>query len=125
MGFLKSHLSGEDTPQARRPGALAGAAQQARTPGPHRGLPPGIGTADRAPDAAQAPLEPLSGAGLGTPAGVPASIPQGVDAAESCVGSWSSSQSEGSLFGTDRVGIRFSNGELPFDRGRPPWYILC
>ena len=24
MGFLKNHLSGEDTPQARRPGTLAG-----------------------------------------------------------------------------------------------------
>jgi hypothetical protein len=28
MDFLKSHLPGEDTPQARRPDALAGEAQQ-------------------------------------------------------------------------------------------------
>jgi hypothetical protein len=48
MGFLKNHLSGEDTPQARRPGTLAGEAQQARTPRPHRGLPAGAAAADRA-----------------------------------------------------------------------------
>jgi hypothetical protein len=107
MGFLNNHLSGEDTPQARRPGTLAGEAQQARTPRPHRGLPAGAAAADTA----QAPLEPLSSAGAGAPAGVLASVPEGADAAQSRVGSWSSSQSEGSLFGTDRVGIRFSNGE--------------
>ena len=86
MGFLKNHLSGEDTPQARRPGTLAGEAQQARTPRPHRGLPAGAAAADRAADAAQAPLEPLSGAGVGAPAGVLAFVPEGADAAQSRVG---------------------------------------
>jgi hypothetical protein len=36
----------------------------------------------------------------------------GADAAEPCVGFWPSSQSEGSLFGTVRVEIRFSNEKL-------------
>jgi len=76
MGFLKNHLSGEDTPQARRPGTLAGEAQQARTPRPHRGLPAGAAAADRAADAAQASPEPLPGARLGAPAGVSASVSQ-------------------------------------------------
>jgi len=60
MGFLKDHLSGEDTPQARRPlclrtgqaGTLAGEAPQAITPRPHRGLPAGAAAADRAADVA-------------------------------------------------------------------------
>ena len=54
--------------------------------GPHRGLPAGAGAANRAPDAAQAPPEPLSGARLGAPAGVSESISLGADAAESRVG---------------------------------------
>jgi hypothetical protein len=77
MGFLKDHLSGEDTPQARRPlclrsgqaGTLPREAQQAITPGPHRGLPSRAGAADRAADAAQAPAvparEPAFGDGMG------------------------------------------------------------
>ena len=40
-----------------------------------------------APDVAEAPLEPLSGAGVGAPAGVSASVSQGADVEESCVGS--------------------------------------
>jgi hypothetical protein len=86
MGFLKNHLSGEDTPQARRPGTLAGEAQQARTPRPHRGLPARAGTANRAFDAPEASPKPLPGARLGAPAGVSASLPQGADAAEPRVG---------------------------------------
>jgi len=56
--------------------------------------------------------QPPSGAGVGAPASLPPSVPEGADAAEPRVGSWSLSQSEGSLFGTERVGIRFTNGKL-------------
>jgi hypothetical protein len=93
MGFLKNHLSGEDTPQARRPGTLAGKAQQARTPRPHRGLPAGA-AADRAADVASHRLKhhlnrnpvpdwvPVPSAASGTPAGLPSSVPEGADAPE-------------------------------------------
>jgi hypothetical protein len=60
MGYLKNQLSSEDNACLRQVGAA----------GPHRGLPAGAGAADRAADPAQAPLEPLSGARLGAPAGV-------------------------------------------------------
>jgi hypothetical protein len=81
MGYLKNHLSSEDKAYRRYVGA----------PGPHRGLPVGVAAADRAPDAAQASLEPLPGARLGacaersvgTPAGLPSSIPRGAGAEES------------------------------------------
>ena len=81
MGFLKNHLSGEDTPQARRPDTLAGEAQQARTAGPHRRLP----ARASAPDDAQASPALLHGSQLGAPAGLPTSVPQGAHSAESCV----------------------------------------
>ena len=86
MGYLKNHLSSEDTPQARRPGTLAGEAQQAGPPGPYRELPAGAGAADRAADAAQAPLESLPGARVGAPTGLPTSVSERADAAESRVG---------------------------------------
>ena len=86
MGFLNNHLPSEDTPQAHRPGAFAGEAKLARTPGPHRGLSAGPAAADRAVDVAQASPEPLSGSRLGASAGVPPSLPEGVDAAQSRVG---------------------------------------
>ena len=76
MDLLTNHLSSEDNACLGQVGAA----------GPHRGLPAGAGAADRASDAAQAPPESLSGAGVGGPAGVSASLPEGVDAAESCVG---------------------------------------
>ena len=86
MGFLKNHLSGEDTPQARRPGTLAGEAQQARALGLDRGLPAGAAAADRAAHTAKASPEPVPGARVGTPAGVSESVSQRVDAAQSRVG---------------------------------------
>jgi hypothetical protein len=86
MGFLKNHLSGEDTPQARRPGALAREAQQARTPGPHRRLPARASAGDRAAHTAQASPEPLSRARLGAPAVVSQSVSQRFDAAASRLG---------------------------------------
>ncbi len=75
MGFLKNHLSSEDKAYLRYVGA----------PGCHRGLPAGAGTAARASDAPEASPEPLSGAGVGAPAGLSASLPQGIDAAQSRV----------------------------------------
>ena len=54
--------------------------------GPHQGLPAGAGTADRVPDAAQAPPRSLSGARLGAPVGLLASVPEGADVEESRVG---------------------------------------
>jgi hypothetical protein len=59
---------------------------QAGTPRPYRGLPPGIGAADRAVDAPEASPEPASGAGVGVAAGVPESVTEGADAAEPRVG---------------------------------------
>jgi hypothetical protein len=58
----------------------AGTALASREP------PAGAGAAGRAFDLAQASSEPLSGARVGGPAGVSASVPQGADVAESCVG---------------------------------------
>jgi len=85
MGFLKNHLPSEDTPQAHRPGALAGEAQLARTPGPHRGLSTGAAATDRAHDAAQTSPKLASGPRLGAPAGVSASVSEGTHAAQSCI----------------------------------------
>jgi len=60
--------------------------RQAGAAGPDRGLPARAGTADRAADTDQPPPEPQSGASMGPPAGVPQSLSQRVDAAESHVG---------------------------------------
>jgi hypothetical protein len=75
MGYLKNDLSSEDNAYLW----LVGAA------GSHRVLPAGPAAADRAFDAAEASPRSLPGAGLGAPAGVSASVPEGVDAEESCV----------------------------------------
>jgi hypothetical protein len=75
MDFLTNHLSSEDN----------GYLRQARDPGPHRGLPPGVAATDRAVDTTQASPEPLRGSRLGAPAGLPTHVPQGADAVESCV----------------------------------------
>jgi hypothetical protein len=63
MGFLKNHLSSEDTAYRRYIGA----------PGPQRGNRAGTAAAHRAADAAKASPKPLSGARVGAPAGVPES----------------------------------------------------
>ena len=75
MGYLKNDLSSEDNAYRWSVGV----------PGSHRGLPAGVASADRATDAAQASPEPLPGARVGAPAGIPPSVSQGADAAESCV----------------------------------------
>ena len=108
-------------PQARRPGALGGEAQQARASRPHRGLPAGAGTADRAPDVASHRLKhrlnrypvpewvPVPSEASGTPTGVSASLPQGADAAESRLGRGLSGQ-------TKTLPVFHNNTSLPMGR---------
>ncbi len=88
MGYLKKGLSSEGKAYLRYVGA----------PGPHRGLPAGHGTTDRAADAAQTSSEPASGSRLGAPAGLPASVSQGAHAAQSCIGLVSASHLYGILY---------------------------
>ena len=76
MDLLTNHLSSEDNACLGQVGAA----------GPHRGLPAGACAPDRATYVAEAPPEPVPGAGVGAPAGLLASVSQGVDVTESRVG---------------------------------------